>query len=31
VVETRGHTRSLHGRAYLPAHVPAGVAVDDLP
>lgn len=30
VVETWGHQRSLHGRAYLPALVPAGVSLDDL-
>jgi hypothetical protein len=30
VVETWGHARSLHGRAYLPALVPAGVSLDDL-
>jgi hypothetical protein len=30
VVETWGHARSLHGRAYLPALLPAGVSLDDL-
>jgi hypothetical protein len=30
VVETWGHMRSLHGRAYVPALVPQGVSVDDL-
>jgi hypothetical protein len=30
VVETWGHMRSLHGRAYAPALVPEGVSVDEI-
>lgn len=30
VVETWGHMRSLHGRAYVPALVPAGVRLDEI-
>jgi len=30
IVETWGHARSLHGRAWLPALLPAGVKLDDL-
>jgi hypothetical protein len=30
VVETWGHMRSMHGRAYVPALVPAGVALDEI-
>jgi len=30
VVETWGHARGLHGRAYLPALVPAGATLDDV-
>ncbi len=30
VVETWGHARNLHGRAWLPALLPAGVKPDDL-
>jgi hypothetical protein len=30
VVETWGHARSLHGRAWVPALVPAGVSLDDV-
>jgi len=30
VVETWGHARALHGLAYLPALLPAGVTLDDL-
>jgi hypothetical protein len=30
VVETWGHARNLHGRAWLPALLPAGVKLDDL-
>ena len=30
VVETWGHMRALHGRAYLPALVPPGVSLDDI-
>jgi hypothetical protein len=30
VVETWGHMRAMHGRAYVPALVPAGVALDEI-
>jgi hypothetical protein len=30
VVETWGHQRDLHGRAWIPSLVPAGVTLDDL-
>lgn len=30
VVQTWGHMRNLRGRAYLPALIPAGVAIDDI-
>jgi len=30
VVETWGHMRSAHGRAYVPALVPAGVTLDEI-
>ena len=30
VVETWGHMRDLHGRAYAPALVPQGVAIDEI-
>jgi hypothetical protein len=30
VVETWGHMRSVHGRAYVPALVPAGVSLDEI-
>jgi Protein of unknown function (DUF2844) len=30
VVERAGHSRSLWGRAYLPAHIPAGVKPEDI-
>lgn len=30
VVESWGHMRALHGRAYLPALVPSGVTLDDI-
>ncbi len=30
VVDTWGHARALHGRAYLPSRLPAGVNLDDL-
>jgi Protein of unknown function (DUF2844) len=30
VVETWGHMRDLHGRAYVPALVPSGVTIDEI-
>lgn len=30
VVESDGHARDFHGRAYLPASVPGGVSVDEI-
>jgi len=30
VVETWGHMRAMRGRAYVPALVPAGVALDEI-
>ncbi len=30
VVETWGHGRDLHGRAWIPAHVPQGASLDDV-
>lgn len=30
VVESSGHTRAFHGRAYLPANVPSGFSIDDI-
>jgi len=30
VVETWGHMRALHGRAYVPALIPPGVTIDDI-
>jgi hypothetical protein len=30
IVETWGHMRSVHGRAYVPALVPAGVTLDEI-
>jgi hypothetical protein len=30
IVETWGHMRDLHGRAYLPALVPSGVDIDEI-